>query len=51
MVEYKLRWFEHVERRHVDSIVKRVYQMIDSKIIRGRQRSMITIRKTIMKYL
>jgi len=27
MVENRLRWFEYVERRHVDVVVQRVYHM------------------------
>jgi len=36
MVENKLRWLWHVERRPVDSVVRRVDQMEDSHIARGR---------------
>jgi hypothetical protein len=34
MVENRLRWFGHVERRPVDSVVRRVGQMEDSQITR-----------------
>jgi hypothetical protein len=51
MVETKLRWFEHAERRHVDYIVRRVNQMEDSQITRGRGRARKIIRETIMKDL
>jgi len=36
MVETRLRWFGHVERRPVDSVVKRVDQMEGGQITRGR---------------
>ena len=49
MVETKLRLFEHVERRDVDFIVKRMDQMEESQITRGRGRPRKTIRETIMK--
>jgi len=45
----KLRWFGHVERRLVDVVVRRVDQMEDSQITRGRGRPRNTIRETIMK--
>jgi hypothetical protein len=38
MVETGLKWFGHVERRPVDVLVRRVDQMEDSQIIRGRSR-------------
>jgi hypothetical protein len=38
MVETRLRWFRHVERRLVDSVVRRVDQMESSQITRGRGR-------------
>jgi hypothetical protein len=41
MVETRFRWFGHVERRHVDSVVRRV----------GRGRPTKTIRETIKKDL
>jgi hypothetical protein len=34
MVETRLRWFGHVERRPVDSMVRRVDQMYGSQITR-----------------
>jgi hypothetical protein len=46
-VENRLRWFGHVERRPFDSVVRRVDQMEDCQITRGRGRP----RKTIMKDL
>jgi len=47
MVETRLRWFGHVERRHVDSIVKRVYQIEGSQITRCKSRSIKSIKETI----
>jgi hypothetical protein len=38
MVETRIRWFGHVERRVVDFVVRRVYQVEDSQITRGRGR-------------
>jgi len=51
MVENRLRWFGHVEKRLVDSVVKRVNRMKDSQITRGRGRLRKTIRETIKKGL
>jgi len=39
MVETRLRWFGHVDRRFVDSVVRRVDQMEGSQITRARGRS------------
>jgi len=36
MVETRLTWFGHIERRPVDSVVKRVDQMEGGQITRGR---------------
>ena len=36
MVENKFRWFRHVERRHVDFVVRRVDQVEDSQVTRGK---------------
>jgi len=36
MVENRLRWFGHLEKRPIDSVVWRVDQMEDSQIARGR---------------
>lgn len=47
----KLRQFEHVKRRHIYSIVKRVDQMEESQITRGRERPKKTITEIIKKYL
>ena len=38
MVENRLRWFGHVERRPVDFVVRRVDQMERRQTIRGRGR-------------
>lgn len=38
MVENGLEWFEYVERRSVNFVVSRVYQMEKSQTIRGRRR-------------
>jgi hypothetical protein len=46
MVENRLRWFGHIERRPVDVVVQRVDQMEESQIIRGRGRP----RKTMRNY-
>jgi len=43
--------FGHVERRFVDSVVRRVDQMEDSPITRGRGRPRKTRRETIKKDL
>jgi len=51
IVETRLRWFEHVERRRVDSVVRRVDQIERSQITRGRGRPRKTIRETIGKGL
>jgi len=37
-VENRLRWFELVKKRHVDSVVRRADQMKDNQITRGRGR-------------
>jgi len=47
----RLRWFGHVERRPVDAVVKRVDQMEESQVKRGRGRPRKTIRETIRKDL
>ncbi|KAH1264649.1 Craniofacial development protein 2 [Glycine max] len=51
MVENRLRWFGHVERRPVDSVVRRVDQMERRQTIRGRGRPKKTIRGVIKKDL
>jgi hypothetical protein len=50
MVENRLRWFEHVEKRLVDVVVQRVYQMEEGEIRRGRERPRKIIR-TVRKDL
>ncbi|KAL5177917.1 hypothetical protein HKD37_08G023600 [Glycine soja] len=49
MVGNRLRWFGHVERRPVDSVVRRVDQMERRQTIRGRPKK--TIREVIKKDL
>ncbi|KAL5157078.1 Outer envelope protein 64, mitochondrial [Glycine soja] len=51
VVENRLRWFGHVERRPVDSVVRRVDQMERRQTIRGRGRPKKTIREVIKKDL
>lgn len=36
MTESRLRWFDHVRRRPIEALVKKVDQMEDSSIIRYR---------------
>jgi len=49
MVENRFKWFDHVERRLVNSVVRRVDQIEDSHITRGRPREIV--RQTIEKDL
>ena len=51
LVENRLRWFEHVERRPVDAVVRRVDQIEESQVKRGRGRPKKTIKETIRKDL
>ncbi|KAL5148302.1 Transcriptional adapter ADA2a [Glycine soja] len=51
MVENRLRWFGHVERRPIDSVVRRVDQMERRQTIRGRGIPKKTIREVIKKDL
>jgi len=44
MVKTRIWWFVHVERRLVDVVVRRVDQMEDNQITRGRGRLSITIK-------
>jgi len=44
LVENRLRWFGHVERRLVDAMVRRVDQMEESQVKRGRGRPKKNIR-------
>ena len=50
-MENRFRWFRHVRRKHVDSIVIRLDQVEDSQITRGIRRPRITVRETITKDL
>jgi len=36
LIENKLRWFGHIERRLVDAVVRRVDQIDESHVKRGR---------------
>ena len=47
LVETRLRWFGHVQRRPLEAPVRRVDQMEDSPITRGRGRPKKTIGETI----
>jgi len=51
LVENRLRWFKHVERRPVDAVVRRVDQIEKSHVKRGRGRPKKTIRETNRKDL
>lgn len=51
MMENKLSWLGHVERRSVDSVVRRIHQMETRNKITGRGRSRKTIREVIKKDL
>ncbi|KAL5146225.1 Pachytene checkpoint protein 2 [Glycine soja] len=51
IVENRLRWFGHVERRPVHSVVRRVDQMERRQTIRGRGRPKKIIREVIKKDL
>jgi len=51
MLENRIRWFGHVERRPLDVVVRRVDQMEVSQIRRGSGRPRKTIRETIRKDL
>jgi len=50
-MENRFRWFGHVERKPVDSIVRRVDQIENGHITRGIGRPRRTIRVTIRKNL
>lgn len=47
MVENKLKWFEHVERRLVESLVKRIDRMKTSQRAKCRGRPREIIREII----
>lgn len=49
MVKNRHRWFGNVERRPIDSAVRKVYQMERRKTIWGRGRPKNTIREVIKK--
>lgn len=46
MVENKFRWFERVERKPINFVVRRVNQMKRSQTSRGRERLRKIIRET-----
>lgn len=50
MVETRIRWFGHGERRLVDYIVRRVQQIDGSQTARGRGRPRKLLRKTLKNY-
>jgi hypothetical protein len=51
MVENRLRWFRHLERKLLDFVVRTVDQMEDSQITRDRWRLRKAISETIRKDL
>lgn len=46
-----IRWFRHVWERHVEVSIKRVEQLKNSPIVRGRERSRKTIGQIIKREL
>lgn len=50
MVENRVIWSGHVERSHIDYMVRRVDHMERSQTIRGKVRPRKTIREFIKKY-
>lgn len=51
MVENRLRWLVHIDRRHVDYVISRVDQMKRGQTTRGKGIPQKTISKTINKNL
>lgn len=51
MVEERFRWFEHIERKFVGYVVRRVDQIKHSHITRGKGIPRLTIRETIRNFL
>ena len=51
LVETRLRWFGHVQRRPLEAPVRRVDQMVENPIIQRRGRPKKTIQETIQKDL
>ena len=47
MAEYRLRWYEHVQRREVDEPVRIVEQMVRDPYIRNRGRPKRTLDEVI----
>lgn len=50
-MENRLRWFRHVESKHVDSVIKRVDQMKRSQTTKDKGRSKKVIKEVIKKDL
>jgi hypothetical protein len=46
-VKNRFRWFGHVERRPVDAVIRRVDQMEESQVKRGRGRLRETIKNDL----
>ena len=51
LVENRFRCFGHVERRPVEAVIRKVDQMEESQVKRGKGRPRKTIRKVIRKDL
>ena len=49
MRDYRLRWYEHVQRRELDVIVRIVEQMVRETYIRNRGRPKRTLDEVIQK--
>ena len=49
--DYRLRWYEHVQRRDLDVIVRIVEQMVRETYIRNRGRPKRTLDEVIQKYI
>ena len=49
MVENRLGWFGHIERKSLDYVVRRVYRVERIQTTRGRGRPRNTIREVIKK--
>lgn len=51
MIKTRLRWYDHVERRPINFVVRKVDQVEGSQITRGKRGPRKIIRKTITKDL
>lgn len=51
MTKTRIIWFHHVERRFVNYVVSRAYQMEGRQTARGRKRPRTINRETIEKHL